>query len=141
MHRADARAGEHRDGELRNQWQVEGDAVALADSERLQDVRKLADLAIEIEIGQRAAIAGLTFPDERRLVTARGTDVAIEAVGGGVELAVDKPLRIRCVPVEHPGPRLDPLEFFRELLPERFRIFRGPGVNLRVADERARAEV
>ena len=68
VNRADARAREHRDRELGNQRQVDRDAIAALDAERLQHVRELADLPVQIEVGQRAAIAGLAFPDERRLV-------------------------------------------------------------------------
>src|SRR5262249_15057747 len=52
---ADARAGEHRDGELGDERQVNRDAVAFADAERLQDVCERRHLAIEIEVGQGAA--------------------------------------------------------------------------------------
>jgi hypothetical protein len=41
---------------------------------------------------------------------------------------------MRRLPVEDLGPRLDPLELTRELGPERFRIFRRPGVYLGVRD-------
>ena len=51
----------------------------------LQHVRKRADLAVQIEVGQRAAIAGLSFPDEGGLVAARGADVTIDAVDRHVD--------------------------------------------------------
>ena len=37
---ADARAGEHRDGQLGHERHVDGDAIALLDAERLQNVGK-----------------------------------------------------------------------------------------------------
>ncbi len=132
VHRADAGAREHRDGELGDERHVERHAIALADAERLQHVRELADLPVEIEVGQRPAIAGLAFPDERRLVAAPGADVAIQAVGADVQLAADEPLRMRRIPVEDLGPRLDPLELTRELGPERLGILRRPRVDLGV---------
>ena len=69
--RADARARQHRDGQLRDERQVDRDAIALLHAERLEDVGELADLAVQIEVGQRPAIARLAFPDERGLVAAR----------------------------------------------------------------------
>ena len=71
VRRADPRARQHRDRELGNERQVDRDAIAALDAERLQHVRELTDLTIEIEVRQRAAIARLAFPDERRLVAAR----------------------------------------------------------------------
>ena len=103
---ADAGAGEHRDRQLGHERHVERDAIALLDAERLQDVGELADLAMEIEVGQRAAIAGLAFPDERGLVAARRADVAIEAVDADVELAADEPLARAAASSRGPGPRL-----------------------------------
>ena len=70
VHRADARAGQHRDRQLGNQRQVDRDAIAFPDAERSKDVRELTDLAIELPVGQRAPIAGLAFPDDGRLVAA-----------------------------------------------------------------------
>ena len=77
---ADARAGEHRDRELGDQRQVDRDAVAFLDAERSQHVRELADLAVQLPVGQRALVAGLAFPDDGGLVPAPRADVAVEAV-------------------------------------------------------------
>ena len=71
VHRADARAGEHGDRQLGDERQVDRDAIAFLDAERLQHVRERRHLAVEIEVGQRAAIARLAFPDDRGLVAAR----------------------------------------------------------------------
>src|SRR5436190_18363697 len=65
LRRAYARAGQHRDRELGYERQIDRDAVAALDAERLEYVRELVDLSIQVEIGQRAAIARLTFPDDR----------------------------------------------------------------------------
>src|SRR5207249_5436569 len=77
---------------------------------------------VEIEIGQRAAIARLTLPDERRLVASRPADVAIEAVRARVDRPADEPFRVRRLPVEHRGPWPEPLELAGESGPERFGI-------------------
>ncbi len=110
VHGADARAGEHRDRELGNERQVDGDAIAAADAERLQDVRELADFAMQVVVGQGAPIAGLAFPHDRRLVAASGAEMAIETVDRRVDRPADEPLRVWRIPVEHLGPRRGPLE-------------------------------
>jgi hypothetical protein len=66
----------------------------LLDAERLQHVGELADLPVQVEVGERPPVAGLAFPDDRGGVAARGAHVAIEAVDADVELAVDEPLRV-----------------------------------------------
>jgi hypothetical protein len=96
---------------------------------------------MEIEVGQRAPIARLTFPDDRGLVAAGGADVAIETVRADVELAADEPFGVRRLPVEDPGPRLDPLELSGEAGPERFGIGGRARVDLRVVRERVLAPV
>jgi hypothetical protein len=122
VHGTDASAREHRDGELGNERQVEGNAVAALDAERLQGVGEGADLAIQVPVGQRPAIARLAFPDNRSLVPARGAYVPVEAVRAGVELAADEPARVGRRPLEHGVPWLDPFELAREGLPEAFRV-------------------
>src|ERR1700759_2108293 len=110
MHGADSRAGQHRDGQLGDERQIDRDPVALIDAERLQDVGELADLTVEIEVGQRPAIARLTFPDEGGFVAARTLQMTVETVGAGVDPAADKPLRMRRLPVEHTIPGTGPFE-------------------------------
>ena len=133
---ADARAGEHRNRELGNERQVDRDAVAFRDAERLEDVGERGDLAKEIEVGQRAAIARLAFPDERGLVAPRAADVAVETVDADVEGAADEPFRVGRLPVEHAIPAARPFKLIREARPERFRIAVRLGVDRFVADER-----
>ena len=77
------------------------DAVAALHAERLQHVGELADLAVEIEVGERAAVAGLAFPDERGLVAPRTANVTIDAVDARVDRAADEPLGVRRLPLEH----------------------------------------
>ena len=76
VHRADAGAGQHGDGQLGNQRHVDRHAVAATDAQTLQHVGELRDLAVEIEVGQGAAIARLTFPDQRGLVAAAAPERA-----------------------------------------------------------------
>ena len=97
-------------------------AIAALHAERLEHVGELADLAIQIEVGQRAAVARLAFPDDRGLVPARPARVAIDAVDARVQRAADEPLRMRRLPVEHLRPRREPLQLRGESGPERLRI-------------------
>ena len=140
VHRADARAGEHRDGELGDERQVDRDAIAFADAERLEHVRERRHLAIEFEVGQRAAIAGLAFPDEGGLVAPRTADMAVETVDARVDASADEPFRVRRLPVEHRIPRAGPFELRREPRPKAFRIALRLVVDPLVVDDRLRAE-
>ena len=132
VHRAEAGAGEHGDGQLRHQRHVERDAIALLDAEAAQHVRERVDVAVEVEVGQRAPVAGLAFPDQRGLVAARRADVAIEAVGRDVQAAAAEPLGVGRLPLEHRRERRDPLEFVGEPGPERLGILGGAGIDARI---------
>jgi hypothetical protein len=103
-------------------------------AERLQDVGKLADLAKEVKVRQRAPVAGLALPDEGGLVTAPAANVSIEAVGRDVQLAVRKPFRVGRIPFEHFREWLDPLELAREAGPERLGIIGRLLVDSRIVD-------
>src|SRR5262249_52411312 len=98
-------------------------------------------LAIQLEVGERAAIARLAFPDEGRLVAARSSYVSIEAVDAGVDRAADEPLGVRRLPVEDPIPGPRPFELRGKAGPERFGIPLRFGVQVLVVHDRARAEI
>ena len=140
VHGAEAGAGQHGDGQLGDQRQVERDAIALLHAEPAQHVRERVHVAVEIEVGERAAVAGLAFPDDRRLVAARRADVAIQAVGRDVEAAAAEPLRVRRRPLEHARERRDPLELVGEAGPERLRIRGGAGVDAGIVGVRRGGE-
>src|SRR5438477_84128 len=53
MHGADSGAGEHRDRRFRDGWQVNDDAVALANLVSLEHVREAADIAMQLLESQR----------------------------------------------------------------------------------------
>lgn len=132
-----ASSGDHR--------QVDGDAIALLDAERLERVGGAAHLGVELAIGERAHLAGLADPDERALVAARG-EVPVEAVLRQVELAVGEPAHERRLGlVEHLRERLDPVEAARLFGPERLGVLGGAAVHRLVFGERldlgARGEV
>ena len=68
MNRADASTGEHRDRCFGDERHVNGHAIAALDAELLENVGELLHLDVEIPVRQRAVIARLAFPDNRRLV-------------------------------------------------------------------------
>ena len=80
VRRADAGAGEHGDGQLRDHGHVDGDAVAGADAQLLERVGGLLDLAVQVGVGERPRVAGLADPVVGDLVAEAGVDVAVEAV-------------------------------------------------------------
>ena len=59
---ADAGAGEHRDRRLGDHRHVDGDPVARLHPEREQRVGRLADLAVQVGVGDRAGVARLALP-------------------------------------------------------------------------------
>ena len=130
VHRANAGAGEHRDGGLRDHRHVDQDAILRFHPARQQDVGELADLAVELGIGDGAGIARLSLPDDRSLVRARPEGVAVHAVFGDVKLPADKPLRVRGLPFQDLGKRLLPGEFVRLGRPEFLGLFDGMFVKL-----------
>ena len=112
---ADARAGQHDDRQLGDHRQVEGDAVTLLDAVLLEDVGELADLVLELGVGDRARVAGVALEDDGGLVALAGLDVTVDAVVGRVELAALEPLDVgrgveapveRRVPVLRPDQRI-----------------------------------
>ena len=96
----DAGAGQHGDRQLEDHRHVDGDPVALLQALVLEDVGELADLGQQLGVGDRDRVARLALPVVGDLVTPAGLDVAVEAVGGDVELAADEPLGEREVPFE-----------------------------------------
>ena len=89
-----------------------------------------------------AVVGVLGLPVEGDAVAVAGGDVAVEAVGGDVQLAAVEPLRVRRVrPVEHVVPRLDPLELLGPARPPGLAIRRGLLVDAGVGDVRVRGEL
>ena len=143
-------AGQHRDRQLGDHRQVEGDAVAgLGVADTAQQRRELVHLPIQLLVGDR--LGGLRLrlghPDERGLVRAGG-QVPVDTVVAGVEPAADKPLperRVagveRGVPIGIPGEQVGVfLEAFREVrLTEAFE--QGGVGAVRLGDERRRRMV
>ncbi len=109
VRRADARAGLHGDHDLDRHRHVDEHPVALLDAVRLQCVRELAHPVIQLLVGDPRDLAVVGLEDDRDLVGLR-LEVPVEAVVGGVQLAVVEPLEER---------RVGLVEHFREwLVPE-----------------------
>ena len=82
---AHAVTGEHGVGGFGDHWHVKNDAVAALDAKGFVDVRQLADVAVQITVGDvlRRLCRAVRFPDDGRLVAASGK-VAVNAVGRDV---------------------------------------------------------
>src|ERR1041384_8716367 len=76
---------------------------------------------MQLLISQRALLARLPFPDNRRLIAAVLGEMSIKAIFGKVQLAADKPFRERRIPFQHASPRFTPKELIRFARPEFFR--------------------
>ncbi len=127
VHGAEARDSEHGDDGLRDDRQVDRDAVALADAERFERVGGALHLGGEFSVGEAAGVARLALPVDGDPVPVAGGDVPVEAVLGDVQLAVAEPARKRRVrPVEGLGERGLPMQELPGLLgPEPEPVGRG----------------
>jgi hypothetical protein len=99
MDDAKARTGKHRNRQLRDHRQVEGDTVASLDAAKIaEQCGELIDPDIEFLIGDGFDLFRfrLGYPDQSRLVVT-GFQVAIDAVVTNVEPTADKPLPKRRV--------------------------------------------
>ena len=94
MRGADARAGLHRDHGLDRHRHVDEDAVGRLDAQRLEAVGELAHLVVQRLIGDLRHLAVIRLEDDGGLVGLR-LQVPVEAVVGGVQLAVVEPAEER----------------------------------------------
>jgi hypothetical protein len=141
---------ERDDDRLGDHGEVDDDAVALADAEAAEPVRGLHDLALQLRVGDVAAVAGLALDVQGDLLAAAGRHVPVDAVDGDVEAAAGEPGRLGHGEAAV-GQLLDrapgvggvpgglPVEAVRLLLPEGDRVGRGARV-LGARDVRRRRE-
>ena len=123
VHRADAGARQHRDGDFRDHREIDRHAVAAFDAQSLQDVRELVDVGVQLAVRDAPDFAGrLAFPDQRHAAALPRAHVAVETIHRGVELASEEPLRMRRLPLQHPIPRATPLQLLRPVRPISFRV-------------------
>ena len=118
MRRANPRAGKHCDDDLRDHWKVDADDVAGADAAGLQRVGGPLDVGQQLRVGDVALLSLFAKPVEGNAVPEAGINVAVEAVVGGVELAILKPLVERSGRVvKRFREGLEPVELERALAP------------------------
>ena len=115
---------------LRQHRQVDRDAIAGLDAERLEHVREPLHLGGHVGVGDRAGVARLALPVQGDAVAVAGLHVPVEAVDGHVQRAVVEPPRVRRLPVEHLGERRLPLQLARLLRPEPEAVLARPPVEL-----------
>src|SRR5207237_9351275 len=103
---------------------VDGDAVALSEAHRAQRGANALGLAVEVRVGQRAALAALVLGDERGVLTASGGDVMIDAVVGEVRKTAGVPAEGRGLPVKHALPFPKPRDLLGGASPKALRVVR-----------------
>src|SRR5262245_14376915 len=118
MHRADSRAGQHRDRRLGNVRQINDDAIAFFDVVPFQHIRETADFAMQLLISESALVAGFAFPNYCRLVTTRAGKMPIQTIFRNVEFAAREPFRERWCPFEDLLPWRAPDQLLRFARPE-----------------------
>ena len=93
MNGTDLGAGQHREEDLGDPRQIDGDDVTPVHAHGLENVRHLLDLAIEGEVGEGAHLVGvLADPDEGQLVTTRGIEMTVHRIGDDVRAGPGEPL-------------------------------------------------
>ena len=132
MHRADARAGQHREHRFRHQRHVEDDAVALGDAEIGHHGSERLHLLEHLGIGEfRDGVGERRIVDQRHLVGASARDMAVERVVAGVDHASGEPAAIRAHRgIEDLFGRLDPVDLARRLGPKSFGVGQRAGMDL-----------
>ena len=134
MHRADPRAGQHREHRFRHHRHIEDDAVALGDAEILHHGGERLHLLEHLGIGEfRDRVGERRIVDQRDLVGASARDVAIERVVAGVDHGAGEPAAIRAHRgIEDLFGGLDPVDLARRLGPKAFRVSQRAGMDLMV---------
>ena len=139
MDGADSGARKHGNRGLGNQRHVNQDTVSFFNTVPLEDIGELADLPMKLTIGQNLFFPGLSFPDDRRLVGARGVKMTVQTVVGGVGLPSDKPLGERHFPIKNLIPFFEPMKFPGLTGPELVRLADRLGIDLLVLRKTADA--
>ena len=124
MHRADARAGQHRHDRFGDHRHVDQDTVARLDAEVLQHGGERRRLVQEFAVAQRPLRSGdRAIVIERRLVRPAAFHVAVERVVAGVDAGVGEPAAVDSrVRVEDSLRRADPGDLLGGFRPKRLRI-------------------
>ena len=120
MDGTDTGAGEHTDWQLENHGEIDGNPVPLLDPVLLEDVCEFAHVVVQLLIGEGLAIANVSLPDQRRLVSPPGFEVPVQAVIADVQLTSHEPLMLTFLEVldKHLIPLFKPVQLLRRLRPE-----------------------
>ena len=114
----DAGAGQHGDGSLRHHGHVEGHQIPFTNPQGLEGIGCLADLSVELAVGEAACVAGFTFPNQGRFLGRGASQVPIEAVVGEVGAAAFKPAgKGGIAPIEHRVKGLKPVQVLAGQVP------------------------
>ncbi|EZP38063.1 hypothetical protein BW36_01361 [Micrococcus luteus] len=134
VHRAEPRARQHRDVGLRDHRQIHEDAVSLADAARGQGAGQTGHRVRELGVRVAGDLAGHRgVVDQRDGVPAARLDVPVQAVVGGVQLAVREPaVQGRGGVVEGARGRDGPVDGARRVEPEPLGVAEGAGVGVGV---------
>ena len=125
MNGSDSSTCEHRNGEFRNHWHVQGDSITSLHTQLLEYVCKFANFAMEVLVAKNSRISRFAFPDDRRFVARRTVQMAIDAVIAGIDFATDKPLCVRHMSLNDGVPLAEPFQVSCHLTPESRRIILG----------------
>ena len=133
VHRADARAGEHRDCRFGNHRHIDGDAVALRHAETFQQVRGFANLLVQLAIADRFGFVRIVaFPEDRGFVAAL-FQMTVQAIRRQIQLAVVIPADVQVFRIVRNifdlGIRLGPVQPLADARPEFLRIPHRLGVH------------
>ena len=132
MHRADPRAGQHRDHGFRHHRHIEDDAVTLGDAEIGHDGGERFHFMQHLRIGEFGdAARQRRIMDQRHLVGAPAGDVTVEGVVAGVDHGAGKPAAVQTHGgIEDLFSRLDPVDVARRLAPKPLGISERAGMDL-----------
>src|SRR5579883_1280582 len=83
----------------------------------------------------------LTFPNNSRLVFAGSRKMAIETIIGSIDLAANKPLSKRCLPLYDLSPLLEPCQFFCLLCEKFLGVFNGSAIHFLILRHRGNARL
>src|SRR5262245_22268260 len=120
---ADAGAGQHGNGQFGDHRHINGYAITFIDAQRPQHIREVADLLMELLVGEGPRVARFALPDDGGLVLAPCRKVPVEAVVRDVDLSSDEPFGEGLVPFQNLFPFLEPVKLAGDLRPESFGVF------------------
>jgi hypothetical protein len=108
----DAGHGQRGDRGFRRHGQIHADPVTGRDAQTPEGVRQAVHRAGQLEVGERAGLPVVGFPDEGRLRVTSGLDVDVQTVVSEVETPAREPRRPGGTTgiVEDPIPGVEPAE-------------------------------